>query len=230
MVVHQETSSPGLVGDLLRRSGYGLDIRCPAIGHPLPPSLEPYAATVVFGGPMSANDEATLPFIRTELDWIAIALESGKPYLGICLGAQLLARVLGARVAPHRKGQMEIGYRPITATTAGQSEFGNLHQVFQWHSEGFDLPRGATLLARGQHDFPQQAFRYGENAVGLQFHPEITPKLIDRWTTVAAELLHRPEAQSRNDQFQAHARHGGNVERWLTDFLDRWVEPEAMVA
>lgn len=98
IVVHQETSDPGLVGQLLRENGYDLDIRCPAIGHSLPSTMESYSGTIVFGGPMSANDDNTLPFIRTELDWIPIALESEKPYLGICLGAQMLARVLGGKV------------------------------------------------------------------------------------------------------------------------------------
>jgi len=231
MVVHQETSSPGLVGDLLRRAGYSLDLRCPAIGHPLPQSLEPYEAAVVFGGPMSANDDTTLPFIRTELDWITTLLDEGKPYLGICLGAQLLARVLGSQVSPHPQGRMEIGYCSISPTPAGQRDMGTLRHVFQWHREGFDLPRGATLLASGTPDFPNQAFRYDKTAVGLQFHPEITHNLIDRWTTLApADQLQRPEAQSRAAQFQAHACYGGDVERWLTGFLDRWVEPEALVA
>jgi len=231
VVVHQKTSSPGLLGDLLRHAGYSLDLRCPAIGHPLPQSLSAYDGAVVFGGPMSANDDTTLPFIRAELEWITSLLESGKPYLGICLGAQLLARVLGAEVSPHPEGRMEIGYCTIAPTSEGQGDLGNLRHVFQWHREGFDLPRGATLLARGSDAFPHQAFRYGETAVGLQFHPEINHTLIDHWTTHApVEQLQRPEAQSREAQFQAHARYGGQVERWLTDFLGRWVEPEAMVA
>lgn len=231
VVVHQETSSPGLVGELLRRAGYHLDLKCPAIGHDLPSSLDAYDAAIVFGGPMSANDDTTLPFIRQELDWIGTLLESGKPYLGICLGAQLLARVLGAKVAPHPEGRMEIGYNTIAPTSAGQRDLGNLRHVFQWHREGFELPRGATLLASGNSDFPNQAFRYGDTAIGLQFHPEITHTLIDRWTTAAPpEHLQRPEAQPREAQFQAHALYSAEVERWLTSFLNRWVEPEALVA
>jgi len=230
IVVHQKTSTPGLVGTVLRRAGFHLDIRCPAIGQPLPRSLAHHAGAIVFGGPMSANDDTTLPFIRTELDWIAIALESGKPYLGICLGAQLLARVLGAEVTARHDEQMEIGYCPIQPTTAGHPLLGNLHQVFQWHREGFELPTGATLLATSDNGFPHQAYRYGDRAFGLQFHPEITRDMIDRWTTVAADHLQRPEAQPRDAQLQSHDTYGGGVERWLTRFLDQWSEPEALVA
>lgn len=223
LIVHQETSDPGLVGQLLAEQGYSLDLRCPAIGHPLPPTLDDHTATVVFGGPMSANDDDTLPFIRTELDWLPMVLESGKPYLGICLGAQLLARSLGATVAPHPDGVMEIGYAPIVPTPAGSAEFEPLQYVYHWHREGFALPSGATLLAEG-HTFENQAFRYGSTAYGLQFHPEITPTLIDKWTTVAAEHLERPEAQPRDQQFEQHARHGSVVESWLSRFLQQWLD------
>jgi GMP synthase (glutamine-hydrolysing) len=230
VVVHQKTSTPGLVGTVLRQAGFRLDIRCPAIGQPLPESLANHAGAIVFGGPMSANDDSTLSFIRTELDWIAIALESGKPYLGICLGAQLLARVLGAQVAPRRDGQMEVGYGSIKATAAGQPVLGHLRQVFQWHREGFALPAGTTLLATSTNGFPNQAYRYGDRAYGLQFHPEITRDMIERWTIAAAHHLQRPEAQPRDAQFEAHAAYGADVECWLTQFLRDWSKPSALAA
>jgi len=222
MVVHQRHSSPGLVGELLQATGYTLDLRCPAIGQPLPASLDDHDAVVVFGGPMSANDDGTLPFIRTELDWIATVLETEKPFLGICLGAQLLARVLGGTVYSHADELMEIGYSPITQTAAGKAVWGDLQHVFQWHREGFTMPRNTVLLAKGDR-FPNQAFRYGNQAYGLQFHPEITHRLIDRWTTLAAEHLQRPEAQSRDSQFQAHTTYGNGVENWLAAFLRQWL-------
>ena len=113
IVVHQPTSDTGLVGQILRAWGYTLDIRVPSQQDELPPTMDNHDAVIIFGGPMSANDRETLPFIGTELDWIPVALESGKPYLGICLGAQLLARVLGATVQPHLDGLVEIGYFPV---------------------------------------------------------------------------------------------------------------------
>ena len=231
VIVHQETSSPGLVGQLLQEQGYTLDIRCPAIGTPLPdPKTEyadSYAGSVVFGGPMSANDDQTLPFIQEELDWISIAIESGKPYLGICLGAQLLARALGATVAPHPQELREIGYAPIQPVAS--TTLAELQQVYHWHKEGFELPQGATLLATGEV-FPNQAFVYGDAAYGVQFHPEITRTMIDRWTEKVPEQLLLPGAQSYETQIAAHDRHAASVERWLRGFLSDWLRVERLAA
>lgn len=223
VVVHQETSDPGLVGEKLRSRGYALDIRCPALGDTLPQVLDPYAGTIVFGGPMSANDDDTLPFIRTELDWIAIALAAGKPYLGICLGAQLLARALGAQVSAHPDEQREIGYFPLQPTTLGHAYFNEPMAVYHWHREGFDLPAGTVKLAQGE-TFPNQAFCYSESAFGLQFHPEITLRLIDEWTTRGADQLDLPGAQPRELHFQHHRNYGQAVDCWLDSFLENWLK------
>lgn len=226
VVVHQETSDPGLVGQVLRQMGYELDIRCPALGAKLPETMDHHAGTVIFGGPMSANDDDTMPFIRTELDWIAIALNSGKPYLGICLGAQLLARVLGAAVAPHPEGWREIGFVPVQPVFGKQNSgnpFAGLSHVYHWHKEGFDLPSGTELLATGE-TFRHQAYRYGETAYGVQFHPEITRSMIDLWTTKAGEQLILPGAQPYEQHLEGFDRYGTAVERWLRTFLRHWLQ------
>ncbi len=110
-------------------------------------------------------------------------LKEAKPLLGVCLGAQMLARHLGHRVYRHPEGKVEIGYYPIVPTEAGEALCAAPFptHVYQWHREGFDLPRGATLLAAGS-DFEAQAFRYGPAAYGLQFHPEVTYAMMCRWT------------------------------------------------
>jgi GMP synthase (glutamine-hydrolysing) len=172
---------------------------------------------------MSANDSESLPFIRTELDWIPVALSSGKPFLGICLGAQLLARVLGAKVAPHPDELMEIGYFQILPTHPSYEYFDSPRYVYQWHCEGFELPSGAQLLAKGDI-FPNQAFRYGETAYGLQFHPEMTTEMMDFWTTQAAHMLALPGAQSRDEQKEKHALYGSDAEKWLQGFLGFWLK------
>src|SRR5665811_1802607 len=102
IILHQETSSPGRVGNALRALGHPLDIRRPRFGDALPETLDNHAGAVIFGGPMSANDPDD--FVRQEIDWIAVPLREQRPFLGICLGAQMLAMQLGARVAPHPAG------------------------------------------------------------------------------------------------------------------------------
>ncbi|MEL6136706.1 MAG: glutamine amidotransferase [Cyanobacteria bacterium J06626_23] len=227
VIVHQKTSQAGLVGDLLTAQGYALELRCPALGDPLPDDLSPYAGVIVFGGPASANDAE--PFIHRELDWLPTVLSAQIPYLGICLGAQLLAKALGATVSPHAEGLREIGYFPIQATALGEALFAQQMHVYHFHNEGFELPSGAELLATGDR-FPNQAFRYGKHAYAVQFHPEITPGMIDFWTTQAADQLLLPGAQPRDHHFHHHAAHGHAVASWLDGFLGHWLQPSQLFA
>src|SRR5260221_3199022 len=166
IVLHQETSGPGRVGNALRAVGHRLDIRRTRFGDSLPETLDGHAGAVIFGGPMSANDSDD--YVRYEIDWINVPLREQRPFLGICLGAQMLAKQLGAKVAPHDRALTQIGYYPIRPTPAGRELCPDWPaQVYHWHREGFELPRGAQLLAAGD-DFPMQAFQW-DNAFGLQF-------------------------------------------------------------
>ena len=119
IVVHQPTSTPGRVGMALEDRGFELDIRRPCLGHDLPESTEAYSGVVVFGGPMGANDEEEFPFIRTELDWFDVPLREETPFLGICLGCQMLAKKLGGEVWRHPDLMAEIGYYAVDITDAG---------------------------------------------------------------------------------------------------------------
>ena len=172
---------------------------------------------------MSANDDEE--FVRREIDWIGVPLACEKPFLGICLGAQMLARHLGHRVAPHPEGRVEVGYYPIRATESGQKVWPGLFpkKVYQWHREGFDLPRGATLLAEGD-DFQAQAFRYGRSAYGLQFHPE--GDLPD--DVPLDDGRHGADGDARRHaradrHFKDWFLHDSTVARWLDGFLRSWI-------
>ena len=144
--------------------------------------LAAHGGLIVMGGPQSANDP--LPALHRELELIGQAIQAGVPVLGICLGSQLIAKALGARV--YRNPEKEIGWAPIYFTEAGGSDalFSGAPSpttFFHWHGETFDLPSGAEWLAysdRCRH----QAFRYGKNVYGIQFHPEITPAMIEDWS------------------------------------------------
>jgi GMP synthase (glutamine-hydrolysing) len=222
IILHQKHSSAGRVGRILRAQGLALDIRRPCLGDPLPRTLGDYDGAAVFGGPMSVNDKED--WIRQEIEWIGIPLREGKPFLGICLGAQMLARQLGHRVHPHPAGRVEVGYYPIQPTSAGHSlcECRFPGHVYQWHREGFELPRGATLLAKGQ-DFESQAFCYGGNAFGFQFHPEVTFSTMCRWSVFTRERLNEPGACPRHRHIEGWLRHDAAVARWLQAFLRRWL-------
>ncbi|MGD8912201.1 MAG: type 1 glutamine amidotransferase [Candidatus Thiodiazotropha sp.] len=130
---------------------------------------------VVMGGPMSVNDEDDYPWLVDEKAFIKKAIDTGKPVLGICLGAQLIASSLGAEVVPNR--EKEIGWFPIQAVNATNDSafrFPDNADVFHWHGETFNLPPGAIRIAQSKV-CKNQAFQIGENVIGLQFHLETTP-------------------------------------------------------
>jgi GMP synthase (glutamine-hydrolysing) len=229
IVLHQETSTPGRIGNALRALGYPLDVRRPRFGDALPDTLSAHAGAIIFGGPMSANDSEE--YVRREIDWIEVPLLEQRPYLGICLGAQMLAMQLGAPVAPHAQGRVEIGYYPIRPTQAGLQTCPRWpDQVYHWHREGFELPSGCELLAEGD-DFPVQAIRAG-HAFGLQFHPDVTYAMMCRWTTCGAERLDTPGAHPRHQHFAERACHDVAERAWLKHFLDGWLScvPEVAMA
>jgi GMP synthase (glutamine-hydrolysing) len=227
LIFHQPTTNPGIVVPLLQKRGYELDIRILSQGDELPPTLDNHEGAISFGGSMSANDGQILPYIQTELDWLPKVLSSDTPFLGICLGAQLLAQVLGAKVTRHPLGKLEIGYWPLSPTPAGMMYFDSNLQVYQWHREGFEIPSGAIKLASGEI-FANQAFRYGNNAYGVQFHPEMVQEVLDRWKKQSdrqtQEDLKHPEAQSWEKQMQDHLKYAPMVENWLDRFFDIWLK------
>ena len=220
VVLHQESSTPGRVGLILKHRGYRLDIRRPPLGDPLPATLAEHRAAIFFGGPMSANDEHE--FIRRERDWIAVPLGEAKPFLGICLGAQLLARHAGGAVGEHRRGIVEIGYFPLVATPAGEALMEWPPCVHQWHREWLTPPEGADVLAVGTRG-EAQAFRIGRCAYGVQFHPELTLAMVHRWTVRGANRFHLEGAQERHQHFEGRMRHDRAVRQWLERFLDLWL-------
>ena len=145
------------------------------------PELAAADLVVVLGGPIGAYEEALYPFLAREIRLIEARLAAGRPVLGICLGAQLMARALGARVYP---GQKELGWAPLDLTAAGQASplrfIAPETKVLHWHGDTFDMPAGAERLAATART-PNQAFAYQRHALGLQFHLEATAPGLERW-------------------------------------------------
>ncbi len=220
IILHQEHSSPGKLGQMLSAKGFALDIRKPRFGDPLPETMQEHAGAIIFGGPMSANDPDD--FVKAETDWIGVSLKERAPFLGVCLGAQMLVKHLGGNVTGHCEGCAEVGFYRLEATEAGRKLGDWPEMVYQWHREGFDLPAGGTLLARGDI-FENQAFSVQDTAIGIQFHSELTYAMACRWTVRGAERFNLPKAQGRTEHMAGWFRYDPPVRAWLWTFLDTWL-------
>jgi GMP synthase (glutamine-hydrolysing) len=183
---HIACEPPAAFEDELRSRGLDLARVELDEGEPLPDWRE-FAAIVVMGGPMGAYEDAQYPWLAPEKRALREAVDADVPVWGVCLGAQLLAAALGARV--YRGEQPEVGLLPVELTGAAAADpvFRELPPSFptlQWHGDSFDLPARATLLASSPA-YPNQAFRIGRS-YGLQFHVEVTPELASEWGEVPA--------------------------------------------
>jgi GMP synthase (glutamine-hydrolysing) len=184
------------------------------------PNVDRYRGLIVLGGPMNVEDQHRYPHLTTELRAIEAALRQDKPVLGICLGAQLLAHVLGGPV--HRHERHEIGWYDLITTPEGRSDpvlasMGERAPVFQWHGCTWGLPSGAVQLARTD-TCEQQAFRWGSSAYGFQFHLEADAPMIERWLTIPA---YREELEA------AGLGHDAEAIRVATGSLITQMQPQA---
>jgi GMP synthase-like glutamine amidotransferase len=224
---HIACEPPGVYEDVLNERGATIHRLELDEGDPLPDWRE-FDAILAMGGPMSVNDEEELPWLRAEKAMIAEAVRAGLPFFGACLGVQLLATSLGAEVVAGPAP--EVGLLPVFLTDAAAEDpvFGGLPRelvTLQWHGDTFSLPEGAVLLASSPA-YPNQAFRWGPRAYGVQFHLELSREMAAEWAGVPeyADALERvlgpgsatelvDELGSRADELQANGRQ--IFERWL---------------
>ncbi len=192
VIQHAEAETPGLFGASMQEAGASLRTVRLFDGGEVPGAPDDFAGIVVMGGPMGVGDAGRLPHIDREIALLKGALRRGLPVLGICLGSQILAAAAGARV--FAGGSKEIGWHPLHLTDDGRHDplLGALPDraivFFHWHGDTFDLPRGAVLLA-STDAYPNQAFRIGPSAYGLQFHLEVTAAMVEDFVAAGAGEL-----------------------------------------
>lgn len=173
----------GTLDPLLRSSGFRVRYVNFGRSNYKIPDLRNYDGLIVLGGPMNVDQVNEYPYLIPELSAIENAIGLNMPILGICLGSQLVAKALGAKV--RKNGEKEIGWYGINPTEDGKtdsliSNFGNVEKIFQWHGDTFDIPNGAVHLAESSI-CKNQAFKYGDNIYGFQFHLEVDEPMINRW-------------------------------------------------
>ena len=223
VIVRNENPDPGgTVVEELRALDLPVQIVDAHCGGTLPDPAD-VSGVVIFGGSQHADDYDGHPYLKDERDLAHEATERGVPVLGICLGGQILAMAKGATLRP--SPVREFGFTPVAPTAAGRDDavmgvWEPGDRVFHWHEDTFDLPDGATLLMEGEH-VTNQAFRYGDSAWGLQFHPEVTEAVIEGWLGVAGDT----EANwgKTHDRIRAEvAEHLGNEERRAREMVRRF--------
>jgi GMP synthase-like glutamine amidotransferase len=228
VVQHSPTESAGRLADWLGSAGLLLDVRTPYDGSALP-ALDGFDALLVMGGGMGAHDDAVAPWLPATRELLRVAVGTGVPALGVCLGAQLLAAALGGVVRPAPDGP-EIGpglvakrdvaaddplFRPVPFTP----------DVVHWHYDAIlDLPSSATLLASSTR-YPNQAFRIGAAAWGVQFHLETTPEMVRHWAAEDADLLAQDgwDVLAAADRWDLDSLHADLAEVW-EPFARRFAE------
>lgn len=235
---HVAAEPLGTLDPLIRRRGHRIRFVNFERNPDAQPHVDRYRGLIVLGGPMNVEEQAQRPHLRTELLAIEQMLKQGKPVLGICLGAQLLAHVLGAPVRRHC--EPEIGWYPLHTTDAGRSDpvlspLADTTSVFQWHGCHFEVPRDAVHLARTD-GCEQQAFRWGENAYGFQFHLEMDVPLIERWLAnpvyrdELAQMAGRTDEQTIRSQTHRHiATMQARADTVFNGFLDLIGRPQRRI-
>ncbi|MFE0758024.1 type 1 glutamine amidotransferase [Inquilinus sp. NPDC058860] len=190
---NNDRTPSGLIGEAIAEAGGAEDVRFPDHGDAVPADASGHDGLLVLGGGQFAGDDAAHPYLPAELAAIRAFAAAGKPVLGICLGAQLLARALGGTVRRHHTP--EVGFTAIEATEAAASDpllcgLAPLPKLMHWHYDTFDLPPGATLLATNAV-CPNQAFSAGPGVYGLQFHLEVTADIVQGWVDATSDWVPR---------------------------------------
>jgi GMP synthase (glutamine-hydrolysing) len=228
---HIACEPPGVYEDVLVELGAAIHRVELDEGDPLPDWRE-FDAIVAMGGPMSANDDDELPWLRAEKALIAEAVHAGVPFFGACLGSQLLAASLGGEVGPGPAP--EVGILPVFLTEAAVTDpvFAGLPRVLptlQWHGDTFALPEGSVLLASSPA-YPNQAFRWGPSAYAVQFHLEVSREMAEEWARVPtyadalAQVLGPGSATALVDELGVRAEemraHGRRLFRQWSDLVE----------
>lgn len=217
IIQHQVDTPPGNTLLWLEQNGVEFEI-IHIDSQPLPDPSS-FGGLIVLGGGMNVDQESKYPWLRNEKAFISAWIDSDKPILGICLGGQLIAEVLGARVSAHEF--WEIGWSDVEVLSGSQLPLeGKLIPVFQWHGYSFDIPEGGELVVKGRH-WKNQGFKYKKHVLGFQFHPEADIKFIEDCAQAQRSTNKVSDTVLSHDQIMARVGDMETFKNWYFSVLDR---------
>jgi GMP synthase (glutamine-hydrolysing) len=220
---HAAVEKPGTIADVLTSAGYSIRPVRAFEGQPVPRNIKDSEGLVIMGGPMGVYERDRHPYFQDEMRLIENALEAGKPVLGICLGSQLLAAVLGADI--RRGREKEIGWRPVMLTEDAKDDplLARVSQPFvalHWHGDVFDLPQGTVHLASSAMT-ECQAFRYRDAAYGFMFHMEVDEGIVQGMARIFANEL--SEAGLKGEEIvEGASKHLPGLRQTGRTVFERW--------
>ena len=224
LATHLSAGDAGEFVPILERAGIAHQTLRLNKGDELPANRSDVRGIVTFGGVQSANDDH-LNYVAAELRWLEAAISDGIPVFGICLGAQMVARVLGAEVRCHETGLYEFGWYPVEPTGGDEFQLGGPLTCYHRHGEVFDLPEGASLTAT-RASCPIQGFTFRDNVIATQFHPEVNQAVLSRWLDRPRPLPdegHEEGVQEIDCQLKAGPTHIPAVHTWLEALVLKWL-------
>jgi GMP synthase (glutamine-hydrolysing) len=223
---HHPVEGLGTIARAFSASGLSWMITSPVLGEPVPSKIDDLDGLVVMGGPMAVYQAERFPFLNDEISLIRAVVRKGRPVLGVCLGAQIVAAALGAKVTRNPAGR-EIGWIPVALDdcACGDPLLRDISSPivpFHWHADAFELPEHAVALASSEKT-PRQAFRYGDNVYGLQFHLEVTADAVAAMAAQWPRDLERAGVSARDMIAESAARMPA-LEPIAAAVFGRWCE------